>query len=264
MTRALKKTMNEQLAHKLKYLRLNALQAHWEDYLKLAAAQRLSHGRLLAHVIEEEYRIRREHARELRLKRAHIPEPWVLETYPFARQPRLNKKKVLALYDCQSYIPQKQNILWLGVTGCGKTGLATSFLTQAINQGYQGRYVLFAELVTELYGAVADHSESTVLKKYFACDILLVDEIGYAEVEPVQVGLFFTLMQKRHKRKSTLITSNLGFSEWGSFLKNDHLTAALVDRLTENSHIINMRKCHTLRKPVDGDPHEPGADPRAD
>ena len=75
----------------------------------------------------------------------------------------------------------------------------------------------------------------------------LVEEIGYVEVEPVQVGLFFTLMQRRHKKKPTLTTSNLGFSEWGSFLKNNHLTAALVDRLTENSHVINMKKCVTLR-----------------
>ena len=70
---------------------------------------------------------------------------------------------------------------------------------------------------------------------------MLIDEIGYVEVEPVQVGLFFTLMHQRHKKKPTLITSNLGFTEWGSFLKNDHLTAALIDRLTENSHVINMK-----------------------
>jgi DNA replication protein DnaC len=75
----------------------------------------------------------------------------------------------------------------------------------------------------------------------------LIDEIGYVEVEPVQVGLFFTLMHQRHQKKSTLITSNLGFSEWGSFLKNDHLTAALIDRLTENSHVINMKGCVSLR-----------------
>ena len=74
-----------------------------------------------------------------------------------------------------------------------------------------------------------------------------MDELGYAEVEPVQVGLFFTLMHKRHKKKTTLITSNLGFQRWGSFLKNDQLTAALIDRLTENSHVINMKDCVSLR-----------------
>ena len=252
--------MNEELAEKVKYLRLGGLLAHWEDYLEMAADKRLSHARLLTHVLEEEYRIKRENARQFRLKCARIPEPWVIDTFPFERQPRLNKKKILALYDSLGFMKNSQNIIWLGRTGCGKTGLATSFLIHAINQGYTARYVLFAELVAELYRSVADHSEAEVLKKYLACDCLLIDEIGYVQVEPVQVGLFFTLMHKRHKKKPTLITSYLGFSEWGSFLKNDHLTAALIDRLTENSHVINMKQCIGLRATLDS---EHDADPKA-
>jgi DNA replication protein DnaC len=239
--------MNEGLAAKLKYLRLGRLLNHWDDYLKLAAKKRFSHARLLSHVVDEEYRLRRENACRLRLQRARIPEPWVMATFPFHRQPKLNRKMIMALFDSPQYLSEKSNIIWLGPTGCGKTGLATSFLVHAVEQGYRGRYVLFAELIDELYRSVADHSEQKVLKRYLAYDCLLIDEIGYVEVEPVQVGLFFTLMHKRHKRKSTLMTSNLGFSQWGSFLKNDHLTAALIDRLTENSHVFNMKECGSLR-----------------
>jgi DNA replication protein DnaC len=159
----------------------------------------------------------------------------------------LNKKRILSLYDSFEYMQKSQNIIWVGPTGCGKTGLATGFLIQAIQRGYSGRHILFPELVAELYASVADHSEEKVIKKYLSFDCLLIDEVGYVEVEAVQVGLFFTLMHKRHKKKPTLITSNLGFSEWGSFLKNDHLTAALIDRLTENSHVINMKNCVSLR-----------------
>jgi len=191
--------------------------------------------------------LRRENARRLRLNRARIPEAFVIETYPFARQPKLNRKLVLALYDSLEYMREQRNIIWLGPTGCGKTGLATSFLTHAIDQGYTGRHVLFAELVDELYRSVADHTEQKVLKRYLSCDCLLIDEIGYVQVEPVQVGLFFTLMQRRHRTKPTLLTSNLGFDDWGGFLKNDHLTAALIDRLTESSHVINMKGCVSLR-----------------
>ena len=202
-------------------------------------------------MLEEECRIKRENARRLRLKLARIAEPLVIETFPFERQPKLNKKKIMALYDSLSYMHQSQNLIWLGATGCGKTGLATSFLIHAIDQGYSGRSVRFADLLAELYRSVADHSEDRVLKKYFACDCLHIDEIGYVEVEPAQVGLFFTLMHQRHKKKPTLITSNLGFAEWGSFLKNDHLTAALIDRLTENSHVINLKGCVSLRAKLD-------------
>jgi DNA replication protein DnaC len=239
--------MNKDLTDKVKYLRLSGLLAHWDEYLKLAADQGFSHARFLTHILEEEYRLKRESARQFRIKRARIPEPLILETFPFERQPNLNKKRIMALYDSASYLQEGQNIIWLGVTGCGKTGLATSFLIHAIDQGYSARYVLFADLVAELYRSVADHSEDVVLKNYLAFDVLLIDEIGYVEVEPVQVGLFFTLMHQRHKQKPTLITSNLGFSEWRHFLKNDHLTAALIDRLTENSHVINMKQCVSLR-----------------
>jgi DNA replication protein DnaC len=246
--------MNKELIEALKYLRLGGLLAHWDEYLKLAAEGRFSHARFLTHVLEEECRIKRENARRLRLKRARIPDPLVIETFPFERQPKLNKKKIMALYDSLGYMNQSQNLLWLGATGCGKTGLATSFLIHAIDQGHSGRYVLFADLIAELYRSVADHSEDKVLKKYLAFDCLQIDEIGYVEVEPVQVGLFFTLMHQRHKKKPTLITSNLGFAEWGSFLKNDHLTAALIDRLTENSHVINMKGCVSLRPKISPEP----------
>ena len=246
--------MNKELIETLKYLRLGGLLVHWDEYLKLAAEGRFSHARLLTHVLEEECRIKRENARQLRLKRARIPDPLVIETFPFERQPKLNKKKIMALYDSLGYMHQSQNLLWLGATGCGKTGLATSFLIHAIDQGHSGRYVLFADLIAELYRSVADHSEDKVLKKYLSFDCLQIDEIGYVEVEPVQVGLFFTLMHQRHKKKPTLITSNLGFAEWGSFLKNDHLTAALIDRLTENSHVINMKGCISLRPKISPEP----------
>ena len=246
--------MDNDLVETLKHLRLGGLLAHWDEYLKLAGDKRFSHAHLLTHVLKEESRLKRENARILRLRCARIPEMLVIETFLFERQPKLNQKKVMALYDSLSYLQQSQNIIWLGATGCGKTGLATSFLIHAINHGYSGRFVRFPDLIAELYRSVADHSEEKVLKSYAAVDCLAVDEIGYAEVEPVQVGLFFTLMQRRHKKRPTLITSNLGFSDWRSFLKNDHLTAALIDRLTETSHIFNLKECVTLRAKLSQEP----------
>jgi DNA replication protein DnaC len=177
-----------------------------------------------------------------------------METYPFDRQPKLDKKKILLLYDAFDFLAKKQNILWMGPTGCGKTGLATSFLIEAIHRGYTGRFVPFPELIAELFRAVADHSEQKVIRRYLSYDCILIDELDYVEVEPVQVGLFFTLMHRRHRKKPTLITSTTGFSEWPTFLKNDRLTAALIDRLTENSYVINMKNCVSLRPKLSQEP----------
>ncbi|MCH5378005.1 MAG: ATP-binding protein, partial [Planctomycetes bacterium] len=243
----------------LRHLRLWGLLERWDDVIADARKKRFSPERLLQHVLESEYRTKSENARILRRKRARIPDPLEIETYPFQRQPKLDRKKIMSLYDGLDYMEKNQNIILLGPTGCGKTGLATSFLLHAIDQGYRGYFTSFANLVAELYASLADRSESKVIRKYVAYDCLVIDEVGYVEVEPAQVGLFFTLMQKRHKSKPTLLTSNLGFSEWSSFLKNKHLTAALVDRLTENSHVINMKDCTTLRGKLDDDvkPEDP-------
>ena len=105
------KNMNDPLTEQLKYLRLKGLQAHWDDYLKLAAEKNFSHDRLLRHVIEEERRIKCESARQFRLKKARIPEALVLETFPFARQPKLSKKKIMALYDSMGYMKEPENII---------------------------------------------------------------------------------------------------------------------------------------------------------
>ena len=239
--------MDETLSTMLRRLRLSNLLGNWDPYVNLALKRRWSPEGLLRHVIEQEYQAKIENARLGRLRRAKIPQMLELETYPFDRQPKLDRKKILSLYDSFTYMTERRNMIWVGPTGVGKSGLATAFLLQAIHRGYTGRYVLFQDLIEEMFAAAADRSEAIVLKRYLAYDCLLIDEMGYVEMEPAQVNMFFTLMHKRHRKRPTLLTSNLGFSEWSSFLKNDHLTAALVDRLTELSYVINMKKCVSLR-----------------
>jgi DNA replication protein DnaC len=242
---------DEQLEAILKYLRLGRLLTHWDETLEKARQGRYSCERLLRYVLEEECRAKCENARLLRRQRANIPEPLEMETFPFTKQRKLDRKKVMSLYDSFDYMTKQRGVIWLGPTGCGKTGLATAFLLQAIDRGYRGYFVTFPELIQELFQSLADRSEQKVFKRYLSYDCLVIDEVGYVEVEPAQVGQFFTLMHKRHKRKTTIITSNLGFREWGSFLNNPQLTAALIDRLTSNSYVINMKECGTLRGGID-------------
>jgi DNA replication protein DnaC len=239
--------MDEELKEKLKYIRLTGLAANWDHYLKVAQDNDFSHPRFLKYIIEQEYALRKENARKMRIQRAKIPEHWVMETFPFHKQPNLNKNKILSLYDSFDYMSKVQNVIWIGPTGTGKTGLATAYLSKAINEGHSGRFIEFPDLLGLLHESKGAWLEPKVIKQFASYDCLLIDEIGYVEIEPAQVGLFFTLLHKRHRKKTTLITSNLGFSQWNSFLKNDQLTAALIDRLTENSHVINMRKCVSLR-----------------
>jgi len=248
--------MDENLKKMLSYLRLQGITQHWRQYLEMAEKEQYSYTNFFSYIIEQEYKRKKENARKMRLARAKIPRKLLIETFPFDRQPNLNRKKIVELYDSFDYVKLKRNIIWIGNTGVGKTGLATAFLIQAINKGYTGFFILFPELLELLYKSVADHSEAKLIKTLAAYDCLLIDEFGYVEVEPIQVGLFFTLMNKRYKNKTTFLTSNLGFKKWTSFLNNDQLTAALIDRLTETSYVFNMKKCKTLRKKLENNSDE--------
>ena len=106
--------MDEQLQKILKYLRLGGLLACWDELLTEARRGRFSHERLLRHVLEAEYRVKCEHARLLRRKRARIPELLQIETFPFARQPKLDRQRIMSLYDRFDSMTKQQNIVWLG------------------------------------------------------------------------------------------------------------------------------------------------------
>lgn len=242
--------MDKDLENNLNYLRLTELRTTWEEVVSRAKRENPSYTGWLKQIIDVECRAKRERARLQRTRQARIEEPYLIETYPFNRQPGLNKKRVLELFDSQSVLAAKKDVVFLGPTGVGKTGLATALLIDAINKGYNGRFITFPELLAELYRSAADHSEQKVMKKFIGYECLIIDEIGYIEINPDKAGFFFALLKKRHRKATTVLTTQLGFKEWPNFLKNPHLTAALVDRLISHAELINMNKCTSLRLPA--------------
>ena len=104
------------------------------QYLKDAAVKKSSYQHLLSTIITDEYHHLLEKRRLARLKAASIPDRLIMETFPFERQPNLKKKLVMELYDSLRFMTECQALLFIGPTGCGKTGLATSFLIHAINK----------------------------------------------------------------------------------------------------------------------------------
>ncbi len=169
------KNLDEELIAILRYLRLGRLLSHWDETLARARKGRYSVERLLKYVLEEEYRAKRENARLLRRQRANIPEMLEMETFPFSRQPKLDRKKIMSYYDSFDYMLKQRNMVWLGPTGCGKSGLATAFLLHAIDRGHRGYFVTFPELLQEFFQSLADRSEGKVLKRYLSYDCLVID-----------------------------------------------------------------------------------------
>ena len=239
--------MDNTLKKQLQYLGLYTLAENWDAIMKEAGQTRLSYHRFLTQIVEKEYAAKGERARLARIKRAKIPEIFVMETFPFYKQPRLKKKLVLELYDSLIFMKEKQDLIFIGPTGCGKTGLATAFLIHAINQDFRGFFVDFSDLLNILSQSRGDYSEEKLMKRLTSYEVLLIDELGYISCEKEQASLFFDLMRRRHRRRTTIITTQLGFDEWGDFLYDSHLTAALLDRITVNCTVFNMKDCISIR-----------------
>jgi DNA replication protein DnaC len=238
---------NDLRRKQLKYLGLDILFENWEAILKTAVQKKPSYSTFLADIIDNEYFHKTEKARKARIKRAKIPEMFVLETFPFSKQPKLDKKVVCELHDSLSFMQDKQDLIFMGPTGCGKTGLATSFLVHAINRGFRGLFTDFSSLVKRLEQARGDRTEEPVIKKFSTYDLLVIDELGYEACNKLQASLFFDLIRRRHRLYPTIITTQLGFNEWGSFLQDVHMTAALLDRITVNCAVFNMKECISIR-----------------
>lgn len=242
--------MDAQIANRLKFLGLKYLEGAWEDICDSAHKQKMSYHRFLSGIIEKEYHLKAERGHLARLKAAKIPEPFQIETFPFARQPKLKKKMLMELYDSLSYIKNNSAIIFMGPTGVGKTGLATALLTHAINNGYRGRYITFNELIELLLQSGGDFTRRHVINRLVKMDCLFIDDFAMGELSPhfrEQSGYFFELMNKRHGRACTIISTQRGYDEWKNYFKEPHITAALIDRLTVDCILFDMKNCKGLR-----------------
>ncbi len=151
------------------------------------------------------------------------------------------------------YIKNKQNIIFLGKSGTGKTHLATALGMEACYQGVRTRFVTGCGLVNELIEARDEKSLRRIIKRYFNYGLLIIDELGYVPFSKGGAELLFQVLAERHERKSVIITTNKGFGDWTEVFGDPSLTAALLDRVTHKAHVINStwesyRLKETLKK----------------
>ena len=185
----------------------------------------------------EEAALRRQRSLAYRLDHAHLPWQWTLDTFPFERQPGINKAQINNLTDLE-FLRRADNILLIGPPGTGKTGIAIGLLREACLNGYRGRFYSAQALLDELYASLADRSTARLLKRLSRIQPLLIDELGLS-LKPEQVNAFFRLMDERYNRVSTIITTNLEPPDWYELFQKKSLVDALLDRLQH--HCITIR-----------------------
>jgi len=233
--------MTDDLEQLLRNLHFKKLLEILDDEIKHAEKQQLSYATFLARLLRAQYHYRQETALAWRIKKAELPEQWTLESFPFKRQPGVSAKQIRAFAELD-FIPKAENIVLIGGTGVGKTGIASGILLKAIQNGYRGRFVRAQDLFDEMYASLADRSTRRLLNSLIRIDVLLIDEMGYLNLKPEQTNIFFKLMEERYRQRPTIITTNLDYPDWHNFLGNKALVDALLNRL--------RHQCHTVR--IDG------------
>jgi DNA replication protein DnaC len=230
--------MNDDLEQLLTNLRLRTILARFDESLAAAEKDGTPVTALFIQLLRAEWQAQQEAALEARMKRAKLPEQWTLESFPFKLQTGVNQRQIRTFAELE-FIPKAENIVFIGETGVGKTGLASSLIVKAVQNGYRALFVSAQTLFDTMYASLADRSTRKLLNRLIKVDLLCVDEFGYMNITPEQTNIFFKLIEERHRRRPTLITTNLPYTAWKDVLGNPALTAALLSRLRE--------KCYTVK-----------------
>lgn len=233
--------MNDDLAQMLTNLHLDRIAEILDSEVARARKGEVSYEEFLARLLRDQYHHGQEKALASRIQKAKIPEKWSLESFPFKQQPGVNQREINEFAELD-FVSRAENIVFIGPAGVGKTGLATGILLKAIQNGYRGRFIRAQNLIEDLYASIVDHYSRKLIDHLSHFPVLVIDELGFLNLNTEQANILFKLMDARYNRFPTIITTNLNYTSWGEFLGNDILTDGLLSRL--------RHRCHTVR--IDG------------
>lgn len=230
----------ERVRENLGTLKLNRILEVLDSHNSLAQERELSYTDYLDGILQEEVVSRADRGCRARIRFARFPFIKTIEQFDFSYQPSLEKRKVEELFTLR-FIDNRENVLFLGPPGVGKTHLAIALGIKACYQGYRVYFSTLSDMISVLQASLADNSTEKVIKSLSAPSLLILDEIGYLPLDKEGSHLFFQIVSKRYEKNSIILTSNKSFGEWGTIFRDTVIASAILDRLLHHSTSFNIR-----------------------
>lgn len=247
----------EELRRNLERLKLYAMLQALDEALEQAQTLQQGYATFLAGLVQKQVLALNDAATQHRLKAARFPYTKTFDSFDWTFQKGLNVQLVKDLMNLE-FVRHGRPVLLLGKPGTGKSHLSVAYGHLAVLAGYAVRYYAATGLLSELYASLADGSTERLVARLARLHLLIVDDLRDVPPKPEYATLLYDVVDARHGRRSTMVSSNLSVQQWGKALGNRTLTASLVDRLMERAHVINIKRGRSYRV------HGPEAPPEDD
>lgn len=231
--------INQQIAEYSKDLRLPVFRRDYKVLAAEAAKERIDYEEYLLRLMEREWEVKQENRKKAQIRNARFPSKMYLTNLERDQLPQGAKEK-LPLLERLDFIASSQNVILSGNPGTGKTHIAIGIGLKACMQGYKVLFTTVHRLLTQLRESQSQKTLKQVENQFEKYDLVICDEFGYVSFDKQGAELLFNHISLRAGRKSTIITTNLGFDRWEEIFGDPVLTAALVDRLTHKANLVNM------------------------
>ncbi len=231
--------MIEATIEKGKTLKLKAFVQHLEQTITLAEEKNWTPLQTIDHLFDLELELRKKNKIERCFRQSKLYEKSTIDQFDFYfHSSRKNQKsRIVNLIDLE-FIKHRKDIILIGNPGVGKSFLAKCLAYAATQAGVKVLFTTAMDMINHLIAAEADHSLLKKLQHYQSQELLVIDEIGYLSLGSQGSNLFFQVISSRHERKSTIITTNRPFAQWGEIFDNTTVATAIADRLVYNSEVL--------------------------